>query len=139
MSDLKPKGVEIELDGQKLYMLFTLNVMEAATDRYGKIDDLMQRIGAGVSDLKWFATQMLNEWIAIWNDEHPDNPKPLLTEAKLGRMVVGLPEMNKLGVLVREAIIQGLPKDAVEVVLNAEDDLKNLMTAREKTETDTVM
>jgi hypothetical protein len=128
MSDLKPTGVAIEINGREERMLFTLNVMEKAVERYGQLEDLMQSLNKGLPEIKWFAAQMINECIDIWNDEHPEERRQSMTEQQLGHYIVGLTGINALSERVREAIFQGLPKDTVEMV---EETAKNLLTMRE--------
>jgi len=130
MSDLKSAGVALNLGGVETRMLFTLNVMEKCVDRYGNLDDLLQNLNKGLAEVKWVALQMLNEGIETWNDEHPDDRRPLMEEQRLGRLVLGVSGINELSGKVREAIFAGLPKDAVEVV---EESAKNLLATRETT------
>ena len=128
MSDLKPAGVAIVINGHEERMLFTLNIVEKAIERYGQLENLLQNLNTGLPEIKWLATQMINECIDIWNDDHPDERRQLLTEQQLGRQIVGVYGINELSDRVREAIFQGLPEDAVETV---DATVKNLMTTRE--------
>ena len=128
MSELKPAGVAIEIGGREERMIFTLNVVEKTIERYGQLENLLQNLNTGLPEIKWLATQMINESIDIWNDDHPDGRRQPLTEQQLGRQIVGVYGINELGDRVREAIFQGLPEDAVETV---EETVKNLMTTLE--------
>lgn len=124
MGDLKQIGVPITLDIER-NLVFNLNVIEKCVDKFGAMDDLLNAVD--LKAVKWIAVQMLNEDADIWNDKHPDDKKPLLTEESLGRYVIGISGLTELQGKVREAMLLGLPRDAVQEV---EDIEKNLMTAQ---------
>ena len=128
MSNIKNMGVPIKLDTDR-NLVFTLNVLEACVEKFGKMDNILNDTLHNISTLKWLAVQMLNEDAEIWNDEHPDNPKPLLDEKKLGRMIAGLGGITELQKKVQEAMLKGLPKEQVQQVQEMAEELEKKMTA----------
>jgi hypothetical protein len=88
------------------------------------MDNILNDAFRNVKTLKWLAVQMLNEDAEIWNEEHPDNPKPLLDEKKLGRLVVGIGGVNELQKKVQEAMLKGLPEDKIQQVEKWPKNLK---------------
>ena len=130
MSDMKPKGVEIELNGKNYNMLFNLNVIEQVVEKFGDISDLMSQTNS-MKAVKWLATEMINEEIETWNDDHPDAQRELMTEKKLGRAICGVAGVNELRTKVQEAICQGLPESAVQRLEDTADELiKNAMATQ---------
>jgi len=129
---MKDKGIPITLDTDR-NLIFTLNVLEKCVQRYGKMDNILNESLKNVTEIKWLATEMLNEDAEIWNDEHPDNKKQLLTEKKLGRYITGIGGANELLNKVQKAMLAGLPEDKVKEVEDmAEEIEKNLMAAQRK-------
>lgn len=124
MGDLKQLGIPITLDMER-NLIFNFNVIEKCIDKFGAMDDILNAVD--LKTVKWIAVQMVNEDAEIWNEQHPDNKKPLLEEEKLGRYVIGIYGLNELQQKVREAMLLGLPANQVQEV---EEFEKNLMTAR---------
>lgn len=124
MSELRQMGVPITLDCER-NLIFNLNVIEKCVDRFGAMDDILN--AADIKTVKWFVMQMVNEDAAIWNKDHPDQPKTFLDEDGVARYVIGMNGFLDLQKKVREAMILGLPADQVEEVEVLE---KNLMTAQ---------
>lgn len=131
MSDIKNMGVQIKLDVER-NLIFTLNVLEACVEKFGKMDNILNDAFRNVKTLKWLAVQMLNEDAEIWNEEHPDNPKPLLDEKKLGRLVAGIGGVNELQKKVQEAMLKGLPEDKIQQVEKMAEELEKKMTAAQR-------
>ena len=116
MSDMKNMGVKITLDIER-EMVFSLNVLDACIEKFGKMDDLLDN---AVNDMKatvWLAVQMLNESAEIHNENHPDDKIPTIDEAKLKRYVSGLGGIRDLQLKVQEALLKGLPEEAVQQVV----------------------
>lgn len=128
MSSLRNIGVKITLDIER-EMVFNLNVLDACIEKYGKMDDVFSTAANDHEATRWLAIQMLNEGAEIHNDEHPDNKIPLIDEKKLKRYVSGLGGIIELQKKVQEAILKGLPEEAVQEV---EEIGKNLMAAQRK-------
>ena len=82
---MKNYGVPITLDVER-NLIFNLNVLEKCVEKYQKMDDVLNAF-ANIKAAKEIGTLMLNEDAEIWNENHPDNPKPLLTEKQLGRLL----------------------------------------------------
>jgi len=130
MSDMKSMGVPITLDVER-HLVFNLNVLEKCVDKFKDMNKLLNL--NNISEIKWLAVQMLNEDAEIWNEEHPDNPKPILNEKQLGRYVIGVGGLNELQKKVQEALLQGLPAEAVEEVEEKAKEIeKNLIAAQRK-------
>lgn len=119
-------GVKITLDIER-ELVFNLNVLDACIEKYGKMDDVLNSTAKDMEATRWLAVEMLNEGAEIFNDLHPDNKVPLIDEAKLKRYVIGLGGIADLQKKVQEALLKGLPADAVEQV---EEMGKNLIAAR---------
>ena len=60
---------------------------------------------------------MLNEGAEVHNENHLDNKIPLIDEAKLKRYVSGLGGIRELQQKVQEALLKGLPEEAVQQVV----------------------
>jgi cobalamin biosynthesis Co2+ chelatase CbiK len=125
MSEQKNMGIKITLDIER-EMVFSLNVLDACIEKYGKMEDMLNTMN-DLEATKWLALQMLNEGAEIYNDMHPDNKIPLIDETKMKRYVSGLGGIRELQSKVTEAILKGLPPEAVAQV---EEIGKNLIAAR---------
>ena len=119
-------GIKITLDIER-ELVFNLNVLDACVEKYGKMDDILNNTAKDMEATRWLAVQMLNEGAEIHNDLHSDNKIPLIDEAKLKRYVIGLGGISELQKKVQEAILKGLPRDAVEAV---EEMGKNMIAAQ---------
>lgn len=123
---IKNLGVPITLDTER-NMIFNLNVLEKCIEKYGSMDALLNEPMANITATKWLAVEMLNEDAEIWNEDHPDNLKPLLNEKKLARLTDGLGGIQELQAKVNQAMLKGLPEDKVQEV---EELGKNLIAAQ---------
>lgn len=82
MSAIKDGRYEIELNGKKYYMLFSLNALDEIQDRFGGYDKLDTAMSEGkdmIKNIRWLFTLLLNEGRA--EDE------PELTEQQVGRLI----------------------------------------------------
>lgn len=122
---MKNYGVPITLDVER-NLIFNLNVLEKCVEKYQKMDDVLNAF-ANIKAAKEIGTLMLNEDAEIWNENHPDNPKPLLTEKQLGRLLDNIQKINEFQEKVRQAMLAGLPK---EQVVEVEEIEKNLIAAQ---------
>ena len=109
-------GVKITLDIER-EMVFSLNVLDACIDKFGKMDDLLDNAANDMKATVWLAAQMLNEGAEIHNENHPDEKIPTIDEAKLKRYVSGLGGIRDLQLKVQEALLKGLPEEAVQQVV----------------------
>jgi hypothetical protein len=124
--DIKNLGVKVTLGGEEHSLIFNLNVLEKCLTKYEKMDDVLN-LYSNLSDYKWLGAQMLNEEVEEWNEDHPDDQKPLLTEQQVGRMLDGIGGINDFQSKIREAMLKGLPVEKVEEVEELE---KNLIAAQ---------
>ena len=124
--DIKNLGVKVTLGGEEHSLIFNLNVLEKCLAKYEKMDDVLN-LYSNLSDYKWLGAQMLNEEVVEWNEDHPDDQKPLLTEQQVGRMLDGIGGINDFQSKIREAMLKGLPVEKVEEVEELE---KNLIAAQ---------
>lgn len=129
MSELKKMGIPITLEIER-ELVFNLNVLDACIEKYGKMDDVLNSTAKDTEATRWLAVQMLNEGAEIHNDFHPDNKIPLVDEAKVKRYTIGLGGITELQKKVQEALLKGLPPDAVEAV---EEMGKNMIAAQSGT------
>jgi hypothetical protein len=124
--DIKNLGVKVTLGGEEHSLIFNLNVLEKCLAKYEKMD-IVLNLYSNLSDYKWLGAQMLNEETEAWNEDHPDDQKPLLTEQQVGRMLDGVGGINEFQAKIREAMLKGLPHDKVAEVEELE---KNLIAAQ---------
>lgn len=128
---IKNLGVPITLDVER-NLIFNLNVLEKCIEKYGSMDALLNEPMANITATKWLAVEMLNEDAEIWNEDHPDNKKPLLDEKRLARLTDGLGGIQELQAKVNQAMLKGLPEDKVQEV---EELGKNLIAAQSQSVT----
>ena len=82
MSAIKDGRYEIELNGKKYYMLFSLNVLDEIQDKFGGYDKLDEALSAGkdmIKNIRWLFTLLINEGM-------PDG-EPELTERQVGKLI----------------------------------------------------
>ena len=89
MSEMRNLGVKITLDRER-EMVFSLNVLDACVEKFGKMDDLLNDTANDMKATVWLAVQMLNEGAEIHNENHPDDKIPPIDEAKLKDTSVAL-------------------------------------------------
>lgn len=129
MSEMKQMGVPFQIDQHDRNLVFNMNVLEKCLEKYGKMDEILNASNDFKATL-WLAVQMFNEDVEMWNEDHKDNPIPLVDELKVKRGVDGLGGILELQKKVSEAILKGLPKEQVEQV---EEIGKNLIAAQSGT------
>ncbi|ANW97723.1 hypothetical protein CSTERTH_01090 [Thermoclostridium stercorarium subsp. thermolacticum DSM 2910] len=121
-------GIPITLDTER-HMIFNLNVLEACIEKYQNMDDILNAF-CNIKAAKEIGLLMINEATEMWNEDHPDAKKPLLKDEKhLGRLLAGMAKINEFMEKVRQAMLEGLPQEAVQEVEEIE---KNLMAAAQK-------
>lgn len=82
MSAIKDGRYEIELNGKKYYMLFSLNVLDEIQDKFGgydKLDEALSNSKDMIKNIRWLFTLLLNEGM-------PDG-EPELTEKQVGKLI----------------------------------------------------
>ena len=127
MSELKNTGVKITLDIER-EMVFSLNVLDACVEKFGKMDNVLNDSAKDMKTTVWLAVQMCNEGAEIHNDMHPDSKIPMIDEAKLKRHVSGLGGIRDLQLKVQEAMLKGLPEEAVEQVIEMGEQIAAQMS-----------
>ena len=90
-------------DGEEKYpMAFTLNVMEAAEEQYGGVEEwakLMDQKEPSYKALKFMVLEIINEGIDIENEKLKDDKKrELLTSKQVGRLITKV-GMDEIGVI----------------------------------------
>lgn len=116
MSELRNLGVKISLDRER-EMVFNLNILDACIEKFGKMDNVLNDTTKDMELTRWLAVQMLNEGAEIHNDMHPDDKIPLIDDAKVKRYTCGLGGIRELQLKVQEALLKGLPEEAVQQVV----------------------
>jgi hypothetical protein len=122
MSDLKNTGVSISLDIDR-EMVFSLNVLDSCIKKYnGMMDEILNSSTQDFETVCWLSVQMLNEGAVIHNDLQPDNKIPMIDEVKLKRYTIGLGGILDLQKKAQQALLKGLPEDAVIQITEPEED-----------------
>lgn len=103
---------EVEMNGKKYYLAFTLNVMEALQARYENINKLFDQLAVAEKDpmsidMKMvidFFEEMLIEGADIHNDDTGENVQPP-THRQAGRIIqaVGL---GKASAIFRDLVVK---------------------------------
>lgn len=101
-------------DGEIKYPLaFTVNVMEAAEEKYGGMESwakLMDQKEPSYKALKFMVLEIINEGIDIENEKlKDDKKKELLTSKQVGRLITRV-GMNEIGLKVFKLIKDSLPE-----------------------------
>ena len=130
---MKDYGVPITLDCER-NLVFNLNVLEQCVEKYNKMDNVLNAF-ANIKAAKEIGVMMLNEDAEIWNEEHPENPKPLLTEKQLGRLLNSITKINEFQEKVRQAMLNGLPQEQVQEVEEMTEDIEKNMIAAQRMKT----
>lgn len=126
----------VTLRGQEWPLLFDLNAVEAAQERHGDLENLMDELD-NASELRWLLAVLIREGIAARNDEEGRHDLPP-TEEQVGRMVT-LADLQ--GVKIVQAILEAFAESTgknmtgAEVTALAQDLAKtaeSLMASRPK-------
>lgn len=101
-------------DGDAKYpMAFTLNVMEAAEEKYGGVESwakLMDQKEPSYKALKFMVLEIINEGADIENEKlKGDEKKEPLTSKQVGRLITRI-GLDEIGVKVFKLIQSSLPK-----------------------------
>lgn len=88
MSDLRPTGIPIVIDGVERHLLFTLNVIDKIQDKYGKplSDTLTDVTNSELSDhlLRDVLIILLNDEVERENYKNPECGLKSVTEQEIG-------------------------------------------------------
>ena len=101
-------------DGDTKYpMAFTINVMEAAEEEYGGLENwakLMDSSEPSYKALKFMVLEIINEGIDIENEKlKDDKKKDALTSKQVGRLITRI-GLEEIGMKVFDLIKESLPK-----------------------------
>ena len=106
--------IEYIEDGEIKYpMAFTINVMEAAEEKYGGVEKwakLMDQEEPSYKAVKFMVLEIINEGIDIENEKlKDDKKKEPLTSKQVGRLITRI-GLDEIGVKVFKLIQESLPK-----------------------------
>ena len=91
MSDLRPVGIPIELDGVERHFLFTLNAIDAVQSHYNMpvLDALNKMFDAKeqTSALKFLTMTLINDEVEREKWKNPDSELKEVTEKEVGWMI----------------------------------------------------
>lgn len=83
MSAIRDGRIPVELNGEKFYLLFSLNALDEMQDRFGGYNNLDKAFDQNnpemIKDLRWLLTLVINEGM--------EEGKQQLTEKQVGRMI----------------------------------------------------
>lgn len=81
----------LEYKGVKYDLVFNLNVMEMLQEEYGSVEEwsakAMESDEPNIKVLKFGFKAMLNEGIEIYNEDNPEEPKELVSDKTVGRII----------------------------------------------------
>jgi glutamine cyclotransferase len=110
---METKTNEIEYKGIKYALVFNLNVMETIQGEYGSVEawgDLTEKEPEpDAKAIKYGFTEMLNEGIDIYNEDH-DDKKDFFTTKQVGRMLTELGLQNVAKVM-QDTVIDSTKSD----------------------------
>lgn len=105
MSDMRPEGVRMEIDGQERRVLFTLNAVDSIQDRLGvpigEAIDMLTDPKTANEAYRVILTSLLNDEVERMDFKGMPHSLKAYTEKEVGWIVA---ETNKYGVL--EAILK---------------------------------
>lgn len=91
MSDLKPVGIPIELDGVERRFLFTLNVIDTVESHYGcSVFDALKKLTDPETRneaLRFFVTTLVNDDAEFERYKNPESDLQAITEKQAGWLV----------------------------------------------------
>ena len=122
MSDLRPVGIPVEIEGVERHFLFTLNVIDEIQEHYGKdlaevIDNLTDK-ETSIATMRYLVTTLLND------EAERESSKNLkgYSEKEIGWML-SLDNISEFLTLILSAYGVSLPKPD-------EDDYPNFQSGR---------
>lgn len=119
MSAVKNGKCEIELEGKKYNLLFSLNVLDEIQDRFGGYDKLAEVFNPEnplwIKNTRWLFTLLINEGAA--------EGEPEITEKQIGKML-HLGNINEIQAAMLKAFRLGTKGDEEEEEEEEEGNLK---------------
>lgn len=112
MSDLKPKGIPINLGDEEHHLLFTLNAIDDIQERFNEpvgdaVDQLTDK-EMSVEALRGLVTVLINDDIRRKNHKN-HTTKPELTEEEVGWMI-NMGNLFEVNMAVLQAYAGSLPE-----------------------------
>ena len=91
MSDLRPRGIAVDVNGEERHLLFTFNVIDAIQDKYQKaldkvLDDILQE-GVEAKVLRDVVLILLNDEVEREKYKNPQSILKKVTEKEVGWMI----------------------------------------------------
>ena len=113
MSDLRPRGIPILVNGEERHLLFTLNIIDEIQDRYEKtlsevLDDVTNEDVSGHM-LRDVLVMLLNDEVAREKYRDPESAMKEITEQEAG-WLIGLDNRFALVASVLKAYGVSLPE-----------------------------
>ena len=114
MSDMKPTGIEIELGGKQIALLFNINAIENFQDKFNipieQLADVLKDKRAVYKNLKYMLMVLINEGIDNKNDdvEDPAQKEKHVDENWVGRKLVPA-NLPRLQTAILNAFTAGVP------------------------------
>ncbi len=113
MSDLKPRGVPVVLDGVERRFLFTLNVIDDIQSETGKnMKEIMQELAdeEKMKDtLKYLVTTLVNDEVERMKRKDPDSGLSAITQREAGELI-GMDNIVEITAAVMLAYGYSLPE-----------------------------
>lgn len=112
MSDLKPRGIPITLDGVERHFLFTLNVIDMIQDKTGKT---MHEVMESITNVQEIGHTLRDVAMALINDEaereaykNPETELKPVTEQEIG-WIIGMDNFVEVTYAILVAYGYSLP------------------------------
>lgn len=107
VQDVRSRGIDITLEGQKYVLKFDLNAFAELEEAYGSVDQALQALEEGT--VKAVRTILWAGLIHAFIDE--ETGRPTITPYKVGAMI-GLNDLKEITEAINKALHQDLPEEA---------------------------
>lgn len=99
---------KLEYKGVKYDLVFNLNVMEMLQEEYGSVEEwsakAMESDEPNIKVLKFGFKAMLNEGIEIYNEDNPEEPKELVSDKTVGRIISSVGFLNVADIIANTVV-----------------------------------
>lgn len=113
MSDLRPRGIPVMLNGEERHLLFTLNAIDAIQDKYEKtLSEVLEDVISGEITnytMRDILVILLNDEVERENHKHKGKKLEEVTEREIGWMI-GLDNQVELIEKILRAYAASLPE-----------------------------
>lgn len=106
VQDVRSRGIDITLGGQKFVLKFDLNAFAELEEAYGSVDQALQVLEKGT--VKAVRTVLWAGLIHAFVDE--ETGRPTITPYKVGAMI-GLNDLKEITEAISKALQQDLPEE----------------------------